>query len=322
MKASLYLVLATLFWSGNFIVAQVAVASMTPLDLTFWRWTLAAVPLVLLAHFVEKPDWRAVLRRWPVLLLLSVLGMSGYTLLLYGALGHTSAMNASLITAANPALIVVLAMVLTGERTTRRGWFGIVLGLLGVLLVLTRGELQRVVSLSLNIGEVMMIGAILVWGCYTIIARRLDVPAITATATQVVIAGVTLAPFAVAADVRLPQTQAEAWSLAYIVVFPSLGAYLLWNLALKTTAPGTAGNYLNLIVVFTAVITVVLGTPLTIVQVAGGLLVVAGVLLTGTKPRAKSPADTLPASTVPAPPAPAPAAPAASGPTPTRRHTP
>ena len=113
MKASLYLVLATLFWSGNFVVGQAAVASMTPLDLTFWRWALAAVPLLLLAHFVEKPDWRAVLRRWPVLLLLSVLGMSGYTLLLYGALGHTSAMNASLITAANPALIVVLAMVLT-----------------------------------------------------------------------------------------------------------------------------------------------------------------------------------------------------------------
>ena len=56
MKASLYLVLATLFWSGNFVVGQAAVASMTPLELTFWRWSLAAVPLLLLAHFVEKPD--------------------------------------------------------------------------------------------------------------------------------------------------------------------------------------------------------------------------------------------------------------------------
>jgi len=287
VKASLYLVLATLFWSGNFVVGQAAVASMTPMDLTFWRWTLAALPLLALAHFVEKPDWRAVLRRWPVLLLLSALGMSGYTLLLYGALGYTSAMNASLITAANPALIVVMAIVLLGEKTTRLGWLGIGLGLLGVLLVLTRGELQRVFSLSINTGELMMIGAIVVWGSYTIIARRLDIPAIAATAVQVVIATVTLAPFALALHVRFPETPAEGWSLAYIAVFPSLGAYLFWNLALKTTPPGTAGNYLNLMVVFTAIITVALGTPLTLVQVVGGLMVVAGVLLTGLKGQAR-----------------------------------
>ena len=54
VKAPLCLVLATLFWSGNFVVGQAAVASMTPLDLTFWRWTLAAVPLLILAHFIES----------------------------------------------------------------------------------------------------------------------------------------------------------------------------------------------------------------------------------------------------------------------------
>jgi drug/metabolite transporter (DMT)-like permease len=286
VKASLYLVLANLFWAGNYVVGQAAVASMTPMDLTFWRWALAAVPLLLLAHFVEKPDWGAVLRRWRVLLLLSVLGMSGYTLLLYGALGHTSAMNASLITAANPALIVVMAIVLLGEKTTRLGWTGICLGLLGVLLVLTRGELERVFSLSINTGELLMIGAIVVWGFYTILARRLGVPAIAATAVQVVMAVVMLAPFALAMDVRFPETAAEGWSLAYIALFPSLGAYLLWNLALKSTSPGTAGNYLNLIVVFTAIITVAMGTPLTAVQIVGGLMVIAGVLLTGMKGRA------------------------------------
>jgi drug/metabolite transporter (DMT)-like permease len=288
VKASLYLVLATLFWSGNYVVGKAAVASMAPLELTFWRWALAAVPLLFLAQFVEKPDWRAVLRRWPALLLLSALGMSGYTLLLYGALGYTSALNASLITAANPALIVVMAVVLLGEKTTRLGWLGICLGLFGVLLVLTQGELSRVLTLSINTGELMMIGAVIVWGFYTIIARRLDAPAITATAVQVVMAAVTLAPFALALNVQFPDTPAEGWSMAYIAVFPSLGAYLLWNLALKSIPPGTAGNYLNLMVVFTAIITVALGTPLTLVQVFGGALVVAGVLLTGTKGRSRT----------------------------------
>lgn len=290
MKASLYLILATLFWSGNFVVGQAAVESMTPLDLTFWRWALAAAPLLLLAQLVEKPDWRAVWSRWPVLLVLSALGMSGYTLLLYAALGHTSAVNASLITAANPALIVVMAILFLGEKTTRLGWTGICVGLLGVLLVLTRGDLGRVLSLTVNTGELLMVGAIAVWGAYTIIARRLQVPAIAATAVQMVIATVTLAPLALVLNVQLPQTSSEAWSLAYIVLFPSLGSYLLWNLALKTTAPGTAGNYLNLVVVFTAVITVALGTTLSAVQIAGGLLVIGGILLTGIKgtPRLKT----------------------------------
>jgi drug/metabolite transporter (DMT)-like permease len=279
VKASIYLVLATLFWSGNFVVGQAAVATMTPLELTFWRWALAALPLVLLAHFVERPDWRAVLGRWRVLLLLSLLGMSGYTLLLYTALQHTSALNASLITAANPALIVVMAIFFLGEKPGPYGWLGIALGLAGVVLVLTRGELHRAFSITFNAGELLMIGSIVVWGFYTIIARRLGLPAIAATAVQVVLATAILCPFALVAGTEFPATAAERWSLAYIAVFPSLGAYLFWNLALKTTAPATAGNYLNLMVVFTAAITVIMGIPVSVPQVIGGLLVIAGVLM-------------------------------------------
>ncbi|WP_331711960.1 DMT family transporter [Arthrobacter sp. B6] len=152
MKASLYLVLATLFWSGNFVVGQAALTSMTPVELTFWRWTIAALPLLALAQLVDRPDWRAVLRRWPTLLLLSVLGMSGYTLLLYAALQHTSALNASLITAANPALIVVLAVFMLGDRPGALGWAGIGLGLAGVLLVLTGGDFGRLLGISFNLG--------------------------------------------------------------------------------------------------------------------------------------------------------------------------
>ena len=254
--------------------------TMEPLQLTFWRWLLAAVPLLVLAQLVEKPDWRAVLRRWPVLLLLSSLGMSGYTLLLYSALQHTSALNASLVTAANPALILVLAVVLLGDRPRPLSWAGIALGLSGVLLVLTGGDLQRLLTFSINTGELLIVGAITVWGLYTIIARRLGIPAVTSTAVQVAMAAVILLPFAVAAGAGLPATASEGWSLAFIAVFPSLGSYLLWNLALKRTTAANAGNYLNLIAVFTAIITVALGQPITVPQIVGGVLVIAGVLLT------------------------------------------
>lgn len=267
------------------MVGQVAMASMTPLDLTFWRWALAAAPLLVLAGFVERPGWSAVLRRWPVLLLLSVLGMTGYTLLLYTALEHTSALNASLIGAANPALILVLAVVLVGDRPRPLSWFGVGLGLVGVLLVLTGGDPGRLLGLSVNFGELLMLVAITAWALYTIIARRLDLPVMTATAIQMAMAVVLLAPAALASGVRLPATATEGWSLAFIAVFPSLAAYLLWNLALKTTTAANAGNYLNLIAVFTAVITLLLGEPVTVPQILGGVLVISGVLLTGLRNR-------------------------------------
>ncbi|OAE02488.1 DMT family transporter [Arthrobacter sp. OY3WO11] len=282
MRAAVYLILATLFWAGNFVVGQAAMETMEPLQLTFWRWALAAVPLLVLAQLVEKPDWRAILRHWPALLVLSCLGMSAYTLLLYSALGHTSALNASLVTAANPALITVLAVVLLRDRPRPLGWAGIALGLCGVLLVLTGGDLQRLLTFSINAGELLIVGAITVWGIYTITARRLSVPAITSTAVQVAMAAVVLVPFAVGTGAGLPATASEGWSLAYIVLFPSLGSYLLWNLALKRTTAANAGNYLNLIAVFTAIITVALGQPITVPQVLGGILVISGVLLTST----------------------------------------
>lgn len=276
----MYLTLATLFWAGNFVIGQAAMETMQPLQLTFWRWALAAVPLLVLAHAVERPDWRAVLSRWPVLLLLSALGMSAYTLLLYSALGHTSALNASLVTAANPALIMVLAVILLRDRPGPLSWVGLGLGLLGVLLVLTAGDLRRLLTFSIDTGELLILAAITVWGFYTILARRLSIPAITSTAVQVAMAAVVLVPFALAAGAGLPSTPAEGWSLAYIALFPSLGSYLLWNLALKTTSAANAGNYLNLIAVFTAIITVALGQPVTVPQILGGVLVISGVLLT------------------------------------------
>ncbi|MCQ6271431.1 DMT family transporter [Pseudarthrobacter sp. R1] len=306
MRAAVYLILANLFWAGNFVVGQAAMKTMEPLQLTFWRWVLAAVPLLVLAHAVERPDWRAVLRRWPVLLLLSSLGMSGYTLLLYSALQHTSALNASLVTAANPALIMVLAVVLLLDRPRPLSWVGIGLGLLGVLLVLTGGELQRLLTFSINRGELLILGAITVWGLYTIIARRLSIPAITSTAVQVAMAAVVLSPLALVAGAGLPGTPSEGWSLAFIALFPSLGSYLLWNLALKRTTAANAGNYLNLIAVFTAVITVALGQPISVPQVLGGVLVISGVLLTSAG--GKAPQRPRSSKSTSSPPSPSPAA--------------
>jgi len=288
VKAMIALVFATLFWAGNYVVGAIAVQSISPLDLTWLRWVLAAVPLLILAQLVEKPDWRRALRSWRRLAVLAALGVAGYVLLLYTALEYTSALSASLINAANPAVMALLAAVVLRERLGWRVVAGLVLGLFGVLLVITNGSLASVFSMRFNIGDLLMLVAISVWSVYTIVGRKLDVPPITATAIQATMVAVALAPFAIAGGVTWPAEASVGLSVVFIAVVPSIGAYVLWNLALKQVSPTTAGLYLNLVTVFTVIISVILGAQLTLAQAIGGLVVFAGVALSSLGPRTKS----------------------------------
>lgn len=283
---------ATLFWAGNYVVGAAAVETLSPLSLTLLRWAIAAVPLLILAQVIEKPDWRSVLRSWPWLFALSVTGMLGYNLLLYSALAHTSALNASLINAFNPALITLAAALFLRERLTARSIGGVALALIGVMIVLSGGDLGMLLTPdAFGWGEVAMLGAIVAWTAYTIIGRRGPrLPAVTSTAAQAVIAVVALLPFlAVDGAVDLPDTMPATFALLYIAVFPSILSYLLWNRALEVIPPGRAGVFLNLITVFTAILTLLLGQPVGAAQVIGGGIIIVGIALASTGPRDQLP---------------------------------
>lgn len=311
VKAALFLVLATAFWAGNFVFGAAALDTVDPISLTWIRWALAVIPLIIVAQLIEKPNWRAAMRHLPLMALLGVLGITGFSLLIYFALQFTSPLNASLINAVNPALIVVLAAVLPaviqGGRRERMGWrsvLGIVLGLIGVVIVITDGDALALLRNGLNLGDLLMIGAIVAWSIYTLVGRRIhDVPPITSTAIQVAVAVVLLTPVLAITGLHWP-VDAPGWgAIGYIVIFPSIAAYVLWNAATRMVAPATASIYINLQVVFTALIGLPFGFGITGVQVIGGIVVVAAVALLArgsARPAAAAPAPaTGPANLVP-----------------------
>lgn len=287
MKAAVFLVLTTAFWAGNFVFGVAALQSVDPVSLSWIRWAFAIVPLAVIAQVLEKPDWRAAMRHLPLLAVLGVLGLTGFSVLLYYALEFTSPLNASLINGLNPALIVVLAAILPAawqggrrEGITRRAALGIVLGLVGAVIVLTDGDVARLVRTGLNPGDLMMLVVILAWSVYTLIGRRIhDVPPITSTAIQTAAGVVLLTPFLAINGLQWPSDVPGWGAVAYIVVFPSIGAYVLWNAATRRVPASTASIYINLVVVFTAIIGLPFGFGITWVQVIGGVLVVGAVVL-------------------------------------------
>jgi drug/metabolite transporter (DMT)-like permease len=279
--AAVSLVLATAFWAGNYVVGAVAVEQLDPVSLVLLRWGLALVPLVAIAQLVERPRWRDLLRHWPWLIAQAVTGMLGYTLLLYSALQFTDPLSASLVNAFNPALISLAAVLFLRERLTRTAVLGILVALVGVLIVLSRGSIDALVSGGFGFGDLLMVAAILAWTAYTILGRRGPrMPAVSSTAAQAAIAVVLLLPVSLLAGGPALPASAEAWwALVFIAVFPSVLSYLLWNRALTVIPPARAGVFLNLITVFTAVFAVLAGHPLSAPQLIGGAIVLGGVAL-------------------------------------------
>ena len=283
------LLAATAFWAGNYVVGAGAVAALDPLSLVLLRWSLAVVPLLVLAQVLERPRWREVARHWPWLLALSGTGLLGYNLLLYTALRFTDAFHASLVNAFNPALITLAAALFLRERLTVASTAGVLLALAGVLVVLSRGDPGALLTGPPGAGDVLMLGAIASWTAYTVLGRRAPrVPPITSTALQALLTVLLLAPPSLAAGgPALPGTAPVAWALVFIAVCPSVLSYLLWNRALRVVPPGRAGVFLNLITVFTALLALAGGQRLQAAQVAGGVVVLAGVALAGARAPAR-----------------------------------
>ncbi|WP_312520247.1 DMT family transporter [Anaerospora sp.] len=275
------LVLCNLFWAGNYVFGKYVISEITPLWITFSRWVLALFFLFPIAYYFEKMEWKSIKEEWLLLTSMGVLGIIGYNLLLYSALAYTTATNAALVSALNPGIIVLVSVFLTGERVSRLQAAGFFLSLTGVLIILTNGELARLLQANYNQGDLLMLAAVLIWTAYSLISKKIQTPPITATAVSSAIAVLLMAPFAVSQGINFAAIKPLALGgILYIILFPSVCSFVFWNLSVKAIGASKCGVFLNLIPVFTAIISVILGERITLAQVLGGLSVFIGVYLT------------------------------------------
>ncbi len=281
-KAWVLLTLCNLFWAGNYVFGQFVVGELTPLVLTFLRWFFATMLLFIIAVHMEKPNWREVIKSWPMLLAMAVSGIVAYNMILYTALTYTSSVNASVVSALNPALLVVFSTLLLREKLSLIQVAGILISFSGVLVIITQGNISRLMQLQINRGDLLMLAAITVWTMYSILGKRLTkVPPISATASSALLATLMLAPFALYQGISFDHVSGLALvGVLYIILFPSVGSFIFWNLGVREIGAGKAGIFLNLIPVFTALISLALGEPVTFVQITGGVLVFLGVYAT------------------------------------------
>lgn len=277
------LVACALLWALTYHTGKYAVGLMLPLGAILWRFTTAAVVIAPWIAFREGWDWAALRRNlWP-LLVMGVVGVLGFNLAMFYGLQSTSAVNASLIMAFSPILTALGTVLLGGERLTAVRLGGLVLGVLGVTLVVTRGSIHGLIHSGIARGDVLMLGGSLAWAVYGLIPRRFIhglAPPQTGAASLIVTA---LALWVVCAAVRPEAMQlpprAALWAIVFMGVLATALAYLWWNVGVVRIGASRAAGFLNLIPVFTMISGLLLGQPLSVAQLLGAALVIVGVVL-------------------------------------------
>ncbi len=280
----LLLTLAVFFWSGNFIVGRAVRADMPPVALAFWRWALASLLVFFLARPHLAGDRYRMRGHWPVLILLSLLGVATFNTLVYTGLQWTIALNAFLMQSMMPVLIVVMSFLIFRETITPVQALGIAISLAGAVTIIARGDPGVLLSLSVNRGDLLVFIAVACYAGYSMLLRiRPPIHPLSFLAVT----------FATGTLILLPLYLWEAFfvrgfslstpallAVGYVAVFPSIVSYFCFNRGVELAGANRAGLFLHLMPVFGSIMAVLfLGESLEWFHGAGIGAIALGIVL-------------------------------------------
>jgi drug/metabolite transporter (DMT)-like permease len=282
----LHLTLAALFWSINFVVGRAVHASIPPLSLAFWRWTGALLIILPLAYPHMRSQWPLLRQNLKLLALYGLLGVGCFNTFIYIALQTTTATNALLINSTIPVLIAALSWILGGTALSLRQIIGVLISLVGVITIISRAELKTLLSLTVNSGDLWVLLAVCCWSFYTYLLRKrpAGINPFCFLAVIIFFGLIALVPFylwELGSGFRMVHSLSTYASLAYVALFASVLAFILWNQSVGRIGANKAGLFLHLMPVFgTALSILFLGESLQLFHLAGVGLIFTGIYLT------------------------------------------
>ena len=293
----LKLVLTTFFWGGTFVAARFAMREAPPFFAASCRFLIASAVLVPLAAWQSRPEGRCFpvpgsLRQLAGLFSLGLTGVFLYNAVFFTGLKFTTASNGALIVAVNPLLTAVLSAIWLRERVSPGQAAGLLLSLFGVAVVIARGSLEILTTLSCNRGDLIMLGAPLCWALYSILGKKAlaRFTPLAATAYASLFGAALLVPAALLEHAGtggpLPGFSWLGWlAILQLALLGTVVGFVWWYEGVQSIGTARAAAFVNLVPLFGAVLaTLVLGERLVAAQIWGGFLVRRGVYWGGRQP--------------------------------------
>lgn len=296
------LLLPPLLWAGNAVVGRMMQGVVPPITLNFMRWVLALLLLLPLAGWVLRPG-SPLWPHWRRFALLGLLGVGLYNACQYLALKTSTPMNVTLVAASTPVWMLLLGKLFFDAPISRRAALGAALALVGVAVVLARGDWSQLLAVKFVPGDGWMLLASLLWAWYSWLLARPKPGSEPADIrnnwaaflmAQMVMGlcwsgALTAGEWWLLPAVTGEQPQLQlGWpllaGLLYVAVGPSLLAYRCWGAAVTRVGPALAGIFSNLTPLFAALLsTALLGEAPRAYHAIGFVLIVGGILVSSRR---------------------------------------
>lgn len=277
----LLLALASLFWSGNHIIGRAAANDVPPFGIATLRWALPALFLYPFARQHLVRDWPLIKKQWGILVLLSLTGGSLFSAFQYLGLRYTTALNVSVLNSFGPALIAAVAALLFRDRLLPVQMVGIATSFLGVLIIITKLDVEVAANLQLNVGDLLILFNMVLWGIYSAYLRLMPrIHWLSFTCVLGAVAALGSAPIMVweyCVGWRFQPTALTAFTIVYVAIFPSALAYAAWNRGVEVIGGNRAAPFLHLVPLYSALLAYVfLGERLMTYHLLGFALILCG----------------------------------------------
>ena len=289
-SAYIYLILATLFWSGNFIVGKAAsLFEIPPFTLNFYRWSFAWLILApfTLKEIIQKRDH--ILKNIKLILVLGITSITIFNSIVYYSLNFTQVISGVLMISTIPVMIIFFSWVFKIERTNVYQILGVIFSLLGVAVIVTKADFNILINLDFNKGDLWMVVAMFSWAMYSALLRKKNFDLSQTSLLEVIIsAGLILLLPAYLIEMylgfKLNINVPFVLTLSYVVLFPGLASFICWIKGIAIIGSNRSGIFLHLMPIFSTVLAILIFKEKFMnFHLFGAIFIIGGIFLSSRK---------------------------------------
>jgi len=274
--------LAVIFWGSSFIAVKIALRELAPTTIVLLRLIAAVIFLGAIALYTKK-NFSVNLKNHGSIFLLALISVF-HLWIQVKALEFTTASNSGWIVGTAPIFIALLGAIFFKEKLTGFKISGILIAMLGLMLLITRGDLLSI-NIIKNKGDLMMLSSAFIWGVYSIANKKiaLSYPPLMMIFYLFLMMAIMITPFTInsAAIESIQNLSLNGWTaVLFLGLLCSGAAYVIWAFALRDMDSAKVGAFLYLEPLITVIAAwAILNEEITLFMLLSGLIILLGVYL-------------------------------------------